>query len=460
MRPKMRPPARAMARASSALPRGLRKGSRPSLAAALLGALFCAALLACSIPLLALSHWAQKREAIQALENALRQTELGTITLAYTPAPKREEALAALIDAGGIFIEVSPATGPYTQLDPEMEATLRTQVSVPKETLLASERNGSKGIWVGQMLDRGRTLWSFAPIRNPKQSLTAATTLILSLSLLIAALICWPLARALAKDFSRLPRLAASVEQGEVDAISPEDRNFFSSEAQSAAAALERMGLRLAEQREEREMALAALGHDLKSPLARAKLAAEISMDERAARSVTKEMDLMSEMISGFSDLARSAHAPIDPFNAVAALGEAARVASEMGASFALSQEPLWIMGNAALINRAALNLLENAKTHGGGARAFRIGRDGSRCRVEVEDRSGADGISATELAELVEPFRRGDPSRSKPGSGLGLSIAARAANLCKGELRFERAQEGGMRCFLLLPLMLPHSPG
>lgn len=112
----------------------------------------------------------------------------------------------------------------------------------------------------------------------------------------------------------------------------------------------------------------------------------------------------------------------------------------------ALEAVPFARRGNRALLARAFVNLIDNAIRYGreGGRVAVQLRREGEGAVVTVED----DGPGLPEGMEdrVFERFWRADPSRSTPGTGIGLSIVRSVAEAHGGSVRAENRPEGGAK--------------
>jgi signal transduction histidine kinase len=129
-------------------------------------------------------------------------------------------------------------------------------------------------------------------------------------------------------------------------------------------------------------------------------------------------------------------------------------VAEERGAHLALCAEPgLTLLGNRELLGQALVNLVDNALKYGapspGAVIAVESRRIGDRVEISVADRG--PGIAEKDRDRVIGRFVRLENSRSRPGSGLGLSLAAAVARLHGGALRIEDNRPG-LRVTLSLP--------
>lgn len=225
-------------------------------------------------------------------------------------------------------------------------------------------------------------------------------------------------------------------------------------EVRQAAHAFNTMQSRLASYLEDRLRILAAVSHDLKTPITRLKLRAEMLPDEVQREKFRRDLDDMETMIGATLDFLRGearkeASAQLD-INALLstlrddmeALGEAVEVSGE-------ALQPLRARPQA--LKRCLSNLLENAVRYGGGAHV-RVA-DGPHELVILIDDDGP-GIPEEKLEQMFEPFRRGEDSRSRAtgGVGLGLAIARNLARAHGGEVSLANRAEGGLRAKVCLP--------
>jgi signal transduction histidine kinase len=199
---------------------------------------------------------------------------------------------------------------------------------------------------------------------------------------------------------------------------------------------------------------LANASHELRSPLARLKMA--VSMLESAgpeAREKLKveiernirELDALVEEVLLASRL--DAPEPTDPHERVELLALAAEEASRVNGS--VSGDDVAVRGNERLLRRALRNLLENAARYGNGEPPQVCVADGrSEVQLRVSDRG--PGVPKAERERIFEPFYRLPGHAEKAGGvGLGLSLVRQIAKAHKGKA-FCEPREGGGSCFVL----------
>ena len=186
----------------------------------------------------------------------------------------------------------------------------------------------------------------------------------------------------------------------------------------------------------------AAIAHDLKSPLARAYLALGRAMDRLDAgqdpraeiEDTQAELERMNGIFETFLRLARiesgedvTSFAPVDLGDVLADLAETYKlVAEDCGQHFVYHRpegKSFKIDGDALMLQQMVVNLLQNAVTHSGAGAEICLSLDGAGDRICLVVTDTGPGIPEAARAAVFEPFHRLDPSRNRPGSGLGLSM-------------------------------------
>jgi signal transduction histidine kinase len=198
---------------------------------------------------------------------------------------------------------------------------------------------------------------------------------------------------------------------------------------------------------------LANASHELRSPLARLRMAIELWLErpdpkihEEIARNIT-EIDQLSEEILLASRLDH-AGATMERPAAVDLLGLAAEEAVRVDASFdvvPIGANPVEIRGDAALLRRLVRNLLENAAKHGSPPVFISVERHEEAVRIVVSDQG--PGIAPSERERVFEPFYRpAGHGESCGGWGLGLSLVRQIAKRHGGSVFCDAAPGGGAR--------------
>lgn len=230
-------------------------------------------------------------------------------------------------------------------------------------------------------------------------------------------------------------------------------------EVRRAAEAFNFMQQRLRQLVVERGRALAAVSHDLRTPLTRMRLRAELVDDPTLQSKLNADIDAMQGMVNSVLAYLRGLEdaEPIQPINMEALLSSIVEDEQALGRQVRL-EEPvhagtsaLSYAGKLSILKRAVTNLVDNAVVHGQHV-VVRIEDSPSALTVVVDD--DGPGIPDADLARVTEPFVRLDASRSLDtgGVGLGLAIVRDAAAYHGGTLTLENRDSGGLRAILELP--------
>ncbi len=315
-------------------------------------------------------------------------------------------------------------------------------------------RPGAPGEFVVRLRAREREFWVAFPRNRVDRDNTDALLywMLAGVAIAIAAtgLIAWRLNRPLA----RLARAAEDLGKGGDPAPVPESGP---SEVRAVAAAFNRMKESLKHEERERTTFLAGISHDLRTPLARLRLDAEMlegRVDAATQKGMVADIEDMNAIIDQFIDFARSeateAHAPVDLSSLARECAErAARAGARVTCELA-DLPPLMLRPLA--VRRLVDNLLQNAAKHGGGEVVVRTVRRGAEAVVSVLDRG--PGIAAGDVERLKEPFTRRDEARSgRSGAGLGLAIVARIAKAHGARFDLSPREGGGLDASVAFPV-------
>jgi signal transduction histidine kinase len=225
-------------------------------------------------------------------------------------------------------------------------------------------------------------------------------------------------------------------------------------EVARAARAFNTMQTRLAGYIRERTQVLAAMSHDLKTPITRLRLRAELLDDAQLRAKFTGDLQEMESMVAGALDFLRgmeSGETP-QPVDIMALLESLQADMQETGGAMEIEGRTVRpYTGRAQALKRCVGNLLENAVKYGQRARIL---IDDNDVRLELRIQDEGPGIPADELEKVFEPFYRVEGSRNRDtgGTGLGLAIARSVAELHGGSIVLANRAEGGLEVRLTLP--------
>lgn len=225
-------------------------------------------------------------------------------------------------------------------------------------------------------------------------------------------------------------------------------------EVRHAAQAFNRMQGRIDRLIADRTQALAAVSHDLRTPIARLRLRAGFVEDGEAARAIDADLDEMEAMIDSTLAYLRgeTESEPRKPADLVAMIETLCDAAADAGAAVTYAgPSQARLVCSPVTLKRAFSNLIDNAVKYGGGARVV-LEDKGREILVRIED--DGPGIPDADMPTVFEPFRRLETSRNRGtgGSGLGLTIARRAVEQHGGTVQLSNRPGGGLLALVHLP--------
>ncbi len=328
-----------------------------------------------------------------------------------------------------------------------MESMMRyhTRMMVGERGVPGSVMRVSVGLSDGSWFN----LSAFAPPEPPFWS----WRLILSIAVMIisvALLSAW----AVRRMTGPLRTIADAADRLGRDMQAPPLPESGAGEVRRAARAFNRMQESLGGLLDARTRMLAAISHDLRTPITRLRLRAEFVEDEEQRERSLADLSEMEDMIASTLAFARDdaqseSREAIDLAVLVQTvcddLADAGRDCIFNGArSTSYDCQPL-------ALRRALVNLAENAVAYGARARISLLS-EREHLIVRIDD--DGPGIPEEDLARVFEPFYRLERSRNREtgGTGIGLCIAQSVAQAHGGEVRLVNRAEGGLRAELVLP--------
>jgi signal transduction histidine kinase len=322
---------------------------------------------------------------------------------------------------------------------------LRLQIAPSKSVVTPSRLNAAvelrDGSWAEVSTDLPKSVW-----RLVLQRLVSAA--VLCAGVLAAAVL---LLRSLGGPLRVLARAAENIGHGRMAPVPEEGAR----DIRRVSRAFNAMQKRIADLLAARTEALAAVSHDLRTPLSRLRLRAGMVADDETRVALERDVDEMAAMLDSLlaylggqheSEPARLTDVAAICLTLVDAACDAGGEASYRG------PDQLMAVVRPMALKRAADNLLQNAISYAGRAE-LSLATEGGALILAVED--DGPGIPEDQLHRVTEAFQRLDDARARNtgGLGLGLSIVERIAAGEGGELRLGNRPQGGLRAEVRLPL-------
>lgn len=224
-------------------------------------------------------------------------------------------------------------------------------------------------------------------------------------------------------------------------------------EVRQAAEALNSLHARLREHVQGRVQSLAAISHDLRTPITRLRLRAELLPDAENRATFGRDLRQLEDMVQATLDYLRGiGEMPaLEPVDVDGLLAQVIEDVEGLGGIEVDAPEPcgLVVRGHAPSLRRALVNLLRNAAVHASEP-VLSVEPNGAQVRIHILDRG--PGIPEQEIPRVMRPFEQLDRSRAaSSGAGLGLAIAHEVAVRHGGRLVVANREGGGLRATLEL---------
>lgn len=298
------------------------------------------------------------------------------------------------------------------------------------------------------------SLWSYEAVRDLTHEAihtsshgTLLSTAVMALGILVlSVLIARWLTRPIGKMAAAVRALQPESEAAPIPEAGPR-------EVRELGHAFNDMQRRIKQLMGERTRALAAVSHDLRTPLTRLKLRLE-DVNPPTAAAMSADIEEVEQMIDATLSYLRGEknEEEVRPIDLAALLETLATDALDRGLDVNVSgPRSLVISGRRMGLKRAFSNLIQNAVKYGVRARV-EVSAVSEKAQVHIDD--DGPGIPDGMLAAVLEPFVRLEDSRSREtgGAGLGLAIAKANVEADGGTLSLSNRPEGGLRVIVELP--------
>ncbi|MES2717226.1 MAG: ATP-binding protein [Pseudomonadota bacterium] len=324
------------------------------------------------------------------------------------------------------------------------------------ELVVASSLNGMPGLWFGFVVER-EAWWLQTPaalMPSPPDRHDLLWVLGSVLATLVGVVL---IAQQINRPLRQLSFAASRIRGGEFD--SRLDETTITSEIREVNMGFNRMARELAKVEEDRAVMLAGISHDLRTPLARLRLEAEMSVvDDEARSNMANDIDQLDAIIDKFMDYARPGETHVRAVLLSKLIDKEAaafRDPSEIRITSRVAID-LEVLADEVELGRVFSNLFENARRYGRttdtGIAMVTVSYTRTGGWVICTVRDHGPGVAAEKLGQLTTPFFRGDAARTAAtGAGLGLAIVDKAMQRMGGQVEVANAPEGGLVVHLRL---------
>ncbi|WP_055733507.1 ATP-binding protein [Agarivorans gilvus] len=244
-----------------------------------------------------------------------------------------------------------------------------------------------------------------------------------------------------------LRRLAKAASSLTIDLFQPPLVEEGSDEIRKATRAFNAMQNKLKRYIEDRELLFRSISHDLKTPITRLRLRAELLDDDQVIDAFNRDLDELEIMAKGALQTVKDTdiHENLSDINIMTHLKHCIEPYADKVALF--GDTPRSYRGKPLAIKRCISNLVENGIKYGSAIEIYLLDDDNELCLLFVDH---GPGIPEDRLKDVFNPYVR--LSQDQAGSGLGLGIARNIAHAHGGDISLQNLPQGGLEVKLQLP--------
>jgi len=411
--------------------------------------------------------WLQTYRALESEPRARQSAQqlaslvnLSRVALRYSDSIARVSLIKTLADEERVRITIREPKDKFELLESDklsQRTSEELKLRLGTGTLVASEVNGQKGLWIGFSVDRDDYWLQTDESRiGPSRGSTWLIWLVTAaaLSLLGAAFI----ARLINSPLKQLSFAASRMRDGDFDA-GRLDETAATSEVREVNIGFNRMAEQLSKIEQDRVIMLAGISHDLRTPLARLRLETEMSVaDEDVRAHMAADITQLDAIIDKFLDYARPDPAQLEAVSLNAVVDAAMYAVSEaddMRITIAMPDN-MNVLADEVELLRVISNLLENARRYGKtpetGIALVDIAAKARGQWILIKVRDHGTGVPPETLSKLTRPFFRGDAARTAAtGAGLGLAIVEKTIQRMGGVFDLSNTASGGLAAHIKL---------
>ena len=264
----------------------------------------------------------------------------------------------------------------------------------------------------------------------------------------------WVFVRQLNRPLKSLQRAAEDVGRGDFPKPLTE---HGTSEIMAVTQAFNHMSKGIKQLEDDRNLLMAGISHDLRTPLTRIRLATEmmIEVDDFLKEGIENDIDDMNNIIDQFIDYIRhdsKDKAELGDLNVLVEEVLNVETPADRHITFTPNHCPEIPLRHVA-VKRALANLIQNALRYTQGDIEVITGHDINKGFAYFIVSDQGEGIPDADIERLFQPFTQGDTARGGEGSGLGLAIIKRIVDTHGGRVELSNKTEGGLQAKVCLPL-------
>ena len=378
-------------------------------------------------------------------------------SLAQLSPAQRQQLVGQINGSGYLHLQQNPPDQRTTQAAPELlRLVFKQRLPEPwhsNATLVMWQTAPDTALWL-QLSPATGGYWARLDLQRLEILPSGVWAWVFLCSMLISLAGAILIQRRINRPLRTLVTAAEAVGQGKTVQLNATD---LPPEIATVANSFNVMQTSLAQAEQARNVMLAGVSHDLRTPLTKVRLGLELlpTTDPDLQQRMIRDIETINQQLGQFMDFARAdvAETAVD-----ADLNELVHYLvtplREQGSQITLQLGELPIFAfPPQSIARVLQNLIENALKYADDA--CEIHTYAANVGVYVDVLDSGKGLTAAELARIKQPFVRGDHTQHKAGSGLGLTIVERILHRSGGSLHLQNRQGGGLQAQVRLPLAM-----
>lgn len=336
----------------------------------------------------------------------------------------------------------------------------QTKASLGEQTIVAGSVNGEPGLWVSITIE-GDNYWLM--IRRDLLDPPFGTAWVwwAFVAFLVGTLGATVLTQRTVRPLAELSSAAKKLGRGEKPDPLPE--NSQTAEIANVNKNFNHMVQELERMESDRELLLAGVSHDLRTPITRLRLEVELaSLPEDTQQAMVSDLEQMESIVNQFLAYSHRSKQPLERVDLGLCVNDTindTRMRSKDDVKIETSiMGNLYVMAHPTELVRAIQNLLVNADRYGRTPESgqlelnIQVLRQGNDAVLRIADKG--KGVPKEEMARIMRPFERGDTARGgAKGAGLGLAIVERVVRRSEGKISLSSNHPHGLIVELSMPL-------
>ena len=398
--------------------------------------------------------------ALQTARQIASVVNLSRAAVMHTDAISRVSLFKTMKDQEHVTImprEPKDTFEPYADDEISQHITHEIRSRLGPDSVVAQSVNQVEGLWVGFTIDKDRYWLKTDRSRFDDPAGSTWLIWVLTAAVLSLAGAAW-IAGLINRPLKDLSLAAGRVRDGDFEATAL-DESVGTMEIRAVNVGFNRMTKKLAKIEQDRAIMLAGISHDLRTPLARLRLEAELSVTDTEAREhMANDIAQLDAIIGKFLDYARPGNISLSPVSLNETVENClSTLRKRMDIQFKVAlQDRLMVLADPVELQRVIGNLLENAGRYGQctdtGIAMVDISARYQDKKVLLRVRDHGTGVPPEQLKQLTTPFFRGESARTAANStGLGLAIVEQTVSRMGGTFDLSNANSGGLCANIVL---------